>query len=118
MTRSSQVVVPPQGATAYAAPPFAAAVARIFELSFGQMLWSRRSVFLALLLGGPVLFAILIRVVATMSVVGTFRVSGTRIGGATIFGLMIWLLYIRFIIPVLGVFYGTSLFADEVDDRT
>ena len=31
---------------------------------------------------------------------------------------MIWLLYIRFIVPVLGVFYGTSLIADEVDDKT
>src|SRR5206468_11725320 len=39
-------------------------------------------------------------------------------GGAAIFGLMIWLLYIRFIVPVLGVFYGTSLIADEVDDKT
>ena len=32
--------------------------------------------------------------------------------------MMIWLLYIRFIVPVLGVFYGTSLIADEVDDKT
>jgi ABC-type transport system involved in multi-copper enzyme maturation permease subunit len=32
--------------------------------------------------------------------------------------MMIWLIYIRFIIPVLGVFYGTSLIADEVDDKT
>ncbi len=31
---------------------------------------------------------------------------------------MVWLLYIRFIVPVLGVFYGTSLVADEVDDKT
>ena len=31
---------------------------------------------------------------------------------------MIWFLYIPFIIPVLGVFYGTSLIADEVDDKT
>ena len=31
---------------------------------------------------------------------------------------MIWLLYVRFIVPVLGVFYGTSLIADEVDDKT
>jgi ABC-2 type transport system permease protein len=31
---------------------------------------------------------------------------------------MIWLLYIRFIVPVLGVFYGTALIADEVDDKT
>src|SRR5262249_20818244 len=35
-----------------------------------------------------------------------------------IFGMMIWLLYIRFIIPVLGVFYGTALIADEVEDKT
>jgi ABC-type transport system involved in multi-copper enzyme maturation permease subunit len=31
---------------------------------------------------------------------------------------MIWLLYVRFIVPVLGVFYGTALIADEVDDKT
>jgi ABC-type transport system involved in multi-copper enzyme maturation permease subunit len=32
--------------------------------------------------------------------------------------MMVWMLYIRFIVPVLGVFYGTALIADEVDDRT
>ena len=31
---------------------------------------------------------------------------------------MFWWLYIRFIVPVLGVFYGTSLIADEVEDKT
>ena len=31
---------------------------------------------------------------------------------------MIWMLYIRFIVPVLGVFYGTALMADEVEDKT
>ncbi len=34
------------------------------------------------------------------------------------FGLMIWGMYLRFIVPVLGVFYGTSLIADEVEDKT
>jgi len=34
------------------------------------------------------------------------------------FGGMIWLLYLRFVVPVLGAFYGTSLVADEVEDRT
>ena len=34
------------------------------------------------------------------------------------FGLIIWLLFLRFIVPVLGVFYGTSLIADEVEDKT
>jgi ABC-2 type transport system permease protein len=31
---------------------------------------------------------------------------------------MIWGVYLRFIVPVLGVFYGTSLVADEVEDKT
>jgi ABC-type transport system involved in multi-copper enzyme maturation permease subunit len=32
--------------------------------------------------------------------------------------MMIWLLYLKFIVPVLGVFYGTSLIADEIEDKT
>ena len=40
------------------------------------------------------------------------------VSGPSIFGLFIWLLYLRFIVPVLGVFYGTSLIADEVEDKT
>jgi len=90
---------------------------RVFDLSLGQMLWSRRSVFLALLLGGPVLLAIALRIVSTL-MTSSFQINGARAAGAAIFGMMIWLLYIRFIIPVLGVFYGTALIADEVEDRT
>jgi len=99
-------------------PPalFASAV-RVFDLSLGQMLWSRRSVFLGLLLGGPVVLAIALRIVATLYASG-FRINGARAAGASIFGMMIWLLYIRFIVPVLGVFYGTALIADEVEDKT
>jgi ABC-type transport system involved in multi-copper enzyme maturation permease subunit len=99
-------------------PSLVYASLRIFELSFGQMLWSRRSVFLALLTGGPVTLAVLIRVAAMLEPSALPRVNGTRLGGAVLFGLMIWLLYIRFIVPVLGAFYGTSLIADEVDDKT
>ena len=47
------------------------------------------------------------------------RVGGAPVAqGGSIFGVFIWLLYLRFIVPVLGVFYGTSLIADEVEDRT
>ena len=31
---------------------------------------------------------------------------------------MIWAFFVRFSVPVLGVFYGTSLIADEVEDKT
>jgi ABC-2 type transport system permease protein len=90
---------------------------RIFDLSLGQMLWSRRSVLLGLLLGVPVVIALALRIVATLYASG-FRVNGVQAVGSSVFGMMIWLLYIRFIIPVLGVFYGTALIADEVDDKT
>jgi ABC-2 type transport system permease protein len=98
-------------------PPFWGSAVRIFDLSLGQMLWSRRSVFLALLLGGPVVIALVLRIVTTMYTSG-FRINGAQTAGASVFGMMIWLLYIRFIVPVLGVFYGTALIADEVDDKT
>src|SRR5207245_1126242 len=38
--------------------------------------------------------------------------------GAALLGVIVWVLFLRFIIPALGVFYGTSLIADEVDDKT
>jgi ABC-2 type transport system permease protein len=90
---------------------------RIFDLSLGQMLWSRRSVFLGILLGGPVLLAGAVRLIVFLYASG-FRINGASAAGSTVFGLMIWLLYIRFIIPILGVFFGTALIADEVDDKT
>jgi ABC-2 type transport system permease protein len=98
-------------------PSVAASALRIFDLSLGQMLWSRRSVFLGVLLGGPVLLAVALRVVGALVHSGV-QINGARVGGGAIFGMMIWLLYLRFIIPVLGVFYGTSLIADEIDDKT
>jgi ABC-2 type transport system permease protein len=92
-------------------------VARIFELSLRQMLRSRRTVFLALLAGGPALLALGARL-AGEAAVTTVRVNGVTVDGASMFGMMIWMLFVRFIVPVLGVFYGTALIADEVEDRT
>jgi ABC-type transport system involved in multi-copper enzyme maturation permease subunit len=89
------------------------AVARVFDVSIGQMLWSRRSAFLAVVVAAPVLFA-----AVWLATTATFRFRGEVQTGDAMFGVMIWLLYVRFIVPVLGVFYGTSLIADEVDDRT
>ncbi|HET9830899.1 MAG TPA: ABC transporter permease subunit [Vicinamibacterales bacterium] len=89
---------------------------RVFEFSFGQMLWSRRSVFLGLLVGAPMAIAFAVRMVAVTR--GLPVINGAGLSGATLFGILIWLLFVRFIVPVLGVFYGTSLIADEVDDKT
>ena len=98
-------------------PSFMYAASRVFELSIGEMLWSRRTVFMALAAGGPVVLAIIFRGLDAFGM-STLRVNGVRVGGPVMFGGMIWLLYLRFVVPVLGAFYGTSLVADEVEDRT
>jgi len=99
-------------------PVALASALRIFDLSLGQMLWSRRSVFLAVLVGGPVLLAAAIRLATILEHLFVHAGKNSQIGGVTLFGMMIWLLYVHVIVPVLGVFYGTALIADEVDDKT
>lgn len=90
---------------------------RVFDLSLGEMLWSRRTIFMALVVGGPVILALIVRGLDTFGM-SALRVNGQRVGSLSVFGVMIWVLYLRFIVPVLGVFYGTALMADEVDDKT
>ena len=99
------------------ATSFLSSAVRVFELSLGEMLWSRRTIFMAMVMIAPIILALVSRIVQAMGV-APLRVNGVTVGGAGIFGMMIWVLFIRFTIPVLGVFYGTSLIADEVDDKT
>jgi len=67
--------------------------------------------------GAPVLISLILRALDALGApVG--EVNGVRMAGPAIFGLMIWVFYLRFTVPVLGVFYGTSLIADEVEDKT
>lgn len=96
------------------APGVVAGALRVFELSLGQLLWSRRTIFMALVVGLPVLVSIVVRALVLLDVTsGRLPASGP-----VIFGLMIWAFFIRFAVPVLAVFYGTGLIADEVDDKT
>src|SRR3954465_14133289 len=92
-------------------PSFLTSAIRVYELSLGEMLWSRRTIFMALVMAAPVILALVSRIVQGFGV-APLRVNGARVGGAGLFGMMIWVLFIRFIIPMLGVFYGTSLIAD------
>jgi ABC-2 type transport system permease protein len=105
------------------APRFIASGLRIFDLSLSEMLWSRRTIFMMLVVGAPVLIALLLRLLVALGapILETHRGGGVqtfRMTGPAIFGLMIWVFYLRFTVPVLGVFYGTSLMADEVEDKT
>jgi ABC-type transport system involved in multi-copper enzyme maturation permease subunit len=95
-------------------PAFAASVLRVFDVSLGLMLWSRRTIFMALVVGAPVAMAILVRV---FDVFSGLSIDTAALPGPSAFGLMVWL-YVRFPVPVLAVFYGTALIADEVEDKT
>jgi ABC-type transport system involved in multi-copper enzyme maturation permease subunit len=97
--------------------PFWGAARRVFDLSLGEMLWSRRTIFMALVVGGPVLLALIVRALDVFGMTA-LRVNGRAVGGIGVFGVMIWMLFLRFIVPVLAVFYGTALMADEVEDKT
>jgi len=99
------------------APGYLTSALRILDLSVGEMLWSRRTIFMALVVGAPVLISAILR---ALDILGApiFQIGESRMAGPAIFGLMIWVFYLRFIVPVLGVFYGTALIADEVDDKT
>jgi len=99
------------------APGYLTAALRVMDLSIGYMLWSRRTVFMALVVLGPVLIALFVRLLVGLGVpVGD--VNGVQMTGPAMFGMVIWIFYLRFTVPVLGVFYGTALIADEVDDKT
>jgi ABC-type transport system involved in multi-copper enzyme maturation permease subunit len=107
------------------APGYLTSALRIFDLSLGEMLWSRRTIFMALVVGAPVVIALILRLLVSLGAplfentqVRDGVQTTVRMTGPSIFGLMIWVFYLRFTVPVLGVFYGTSLMADEVEDKT
>ncbi len=98
-------------------PSFWSSSLRIFDLSLGRMIWSRGTAFMALVIGVPVLIAFIIRFIVSVGL-GSAKIDGAAITGASLFGAMMWLLYLRFIVPILAIYYGTSLMADEVEDKT
>jgi ABC-type transport system involved in multi-copper enzyme maturation permease subunit len=108
---------PPALPVARRAPSLWTAAVLIFDLSLARMLWSRGTVFMGLLVGLPVVLAVLVRGVQAIGG-PDMRVDGQIITGPTIFGFMVWWLYLRFIVPVLALYYGTALVADEVEDKT
>ena len=98
-------------------PGFLYAAMRVFDLSIGEMLWSRRTIFMGLVVGLPVFIAFVLRALFEFGA-SPISVNNSAVSGPVIFGLMMWFFFVRFAIPVLGVFYGTSLIADEVEDKT
>ncbi len=114
MAETTETTAPPRPLPP--APGVLTAALRVFDLSLGEMLWSRRTIFMALVVGAAILIAAILRIVVALGAPVLDR--GRGVTGPVIFGLMIWVFYLRFTVPVLGVFYGTALMADEVEDKT
>ena len=91
--------------------PFARAARAVFDLSLDGMVFSRRSLLMALLVAAPVLFAILYRVLSATH-------GEPPLGPPDIYALMVAVYWIRNVLPLAALFYATSLIADEVEGRT
>lgn len=91
--------------------PFGVGARAVFELSLDGMVFSRRSLLMALLVAAPVAFAILYRVLAVT--------QGTPpLGPSDLYALMVAVYWVRNVLPLAALFYATSLVADEVEGRT
>ena len=51
-------------------PNTAYASLRIFDLSLSEMLWSRRTIFMGLVVGLPVLIAVIVRIITSLGAPG------------------------------------------------
>lgn len=91
--------------------PFLKAARGVFDLALEGMIWSRRSLAMAVLLGLPVVFGILYRAVLLAKL-------PPKIVAFDFYGVIVALYYIRNVLPLAALFYATSLIADEVEGRT
>ena len=90
--------------------PFGRAARAVFDLALEGMVWSRRSLLMAALLGLPIAFAILYRAVLVAKL-------PTEVTAADLYGVIVTV-YIRFLVPLAALFYATALVADEVEGKT
>ncbi len=91
--------------------PLAAGAKAVFDLAIEGMVWTRRSVLMAALLGLPVLFALLYRITLVTKLPSTFS-------PADLYGSIVALFYVRNAVPLAALFYATALIADEVEGKT
>jgi ABC-type transport system involved in multi-copper enzyme maturation permease subunit len=91
--------------------PFATAFRGIFELSLEAMLWSRRTLFMAVLVGLPAVIALIYRIVLATGRVPPASPHDTL-------GYMIVTYEIGNALPLAALFYATALISDEVEGKT
>jgi ABC-type transport system involved in multi-copper enzyme maturation permease subunit len=92
--------------------PFRKAARAVFDLSLEGMVWTRRSVLMAALVGMPVLFGVLYRIVLA---------SNAKVQPVTppdLYAVIVAVYWIRNVLPLAALFYATALVADEVEGKT
>lgn len=92
--------------------PFGDAVRAVFSLALEGMVWTRRSLLMAVLVALPVVLAILFRLVLAA------KAGPQPVTPADLYALVVSVYWIRNVLPLAALFYATSLVADEVEGRT
>jgi ABC-2 type transport system permease protein len=92
--------------------PFLPAARAVFDLSLEGMIWSRRSLLMALLVGLPVLLAVVYRVVRAA------EIPGRVMPPLDLYALVVAVYWVRNVLPLAALFHATSLVADEVEGKT
>jgi len=91
--------------------PFGRAARGVFDLALEGMVWSRRSVLMAVLVGLPVVIAIIYRVFLPAQL-------KPRLTPFELYGGLVVFVYLRNLLPLVALFYATALVADEVEGKT
>jgi ABC-2 type transport system permease protein len=91
--------------------PVATAARAVFDLTLEGMVWSRRSLLMAVFLGLPVVFALVFRAFLAARL-------PARITGFDLYAVIVAVYYVRNVLPLAALFYATSLVADEVEGKT
>lgn len=91
--------------------PLWGAAREVFSLSLEGFIWGRRSALMALLLGLPLVFAVVYRLVLVAKL-------PARVSGFDLYGVIIAIYDIRNVVPLCALFFAASLVADEVEGRT
>ncbi len=92
--------------------PFRDAVRAVFSLSLEGMVWTRRSLLMAVLVALPVVFAVLFRLVLAA------KAGLQPITPQDLYAVIVSIYWVRNVLPLAALFYATSLVADEVEGRT
>lgn len=92
--------------------PFLTGARAVFDLSLEGMLLSRRSLLMGLLVGLPVILAIVYRILLAADV------PNRAVPPLDLYGIVVAVYWVRNVLPLMALFHATSLIADEVEDKT